>query len=604
MKKLALFFFAGLVLLSCVNEEYDFSKIDGTAVIGRNLALPIGSLEKIKVGDLITIDESDPMIIKETDGDYAFYFADNDPIEAELSVPSFSVPFEDRSKGTDYSISMSTGHLAGKPTPSPSVKIEFPNQRIEKVINVTESHLLPHEIQDVDKLTMEMLVKYNFSLESGACHVEEGFMMDFPDWMTIALVGESNDYMIESQGSNKNIIRFKKDVKISAGAPYEVNLMLTEIDVPDGCVKDGGNDAQGRPCKTISLEEGSPLTKIIVSGGLYVDTKDFPVIPDKVGLNMNLEFSNFEIKSANVVLDMAVSVPEMKVKITEYPDFFANDDVVIDIYDPQLKFNIRNDFPLTLVMTADITGYKNGTEMVKMHFGEDGDPESVAPMIIRGLWEGTLIFSRLGKDGAVGLPKVGDLLIAKPDEIKISNIEIKSSDDFVLVETGKKLKASAAYELYAPLAFGNEFRFRYDVAIQDLGLDLTESGIKSASLILNAENSLPLDFSIAAKALDKEGNPAEKLNLEVIGDVMSGTQHSPSTSPIEIRLNSLDNGIELNSLKLTLTATCPSEAHLGIPLNEAQGLKISDVALRLPDGVTVDVTNIFKADPGQDEKNI
>jgi hypothetical protein len=239
--------------------------------------------------------------------------------------------------------------------------------------------------------------------------------------------------------------------------------------------------------------------------------------------------------------------------------------------------------------------------MVKMHFGEDGDPESVTPMIIQGLWEGTLIFSRQGKDGAVGLPKVGDLLIAKPDEIKISNIEIKSSDDFVLIETGTNLKASAAYELYAPLAFGNEFRFRYDVDIQDLGLDLTESGIKSASLILNAENSLPLDFSIAAKALDKEGNPAEKLNLEVIGDVMSGTQHSPSTSPIEIRLNSLDNGIELNSLKLTLTATCPSEAHQGIPLNEAQGLKISDVALRLPDGVTVDVTNIFNADPSAEK---
>ena len=603
MKKLLSFFFAGLILLSCVNEEYDFSKIDGTAVIGKDIALPIGSLEKIRVGDIVTIDPSDQMLIQEANGDYAFYFADNDPITAKLSVPSFSIPFEDKSTSANHQISLSTGALAGLPTPSVNQRLELKNQRVEKVINIKESHLFPYEIRDIKSLTMGMLVEYSFSLESGACYVSEGFMIDFPDWMTFVQVDDHDDYVIENQSGNKNIIHFVKDVKITAGTPYVLDLMLTEIEVPEGCVVPGGNDSQGRPCKTIVFPEGSEINKIIVAGGIYAETKDFPIIPEKVGLSMHLEFSNFEIKTASVVLDVSISAPDMKVKITEYPEFFENDDIVIDIYDPQLKFKIRNDFPLTLIMNADISAYKGGEERVRMHFSDDGESGSVSPMIIPGLWEGTLVYSRQGKDGAVGLPEIGELLMVKPDEIMVSNIMVRSSDDLVLIEDGKELTASAEYELYAPLAFGNNLRFAYDIAIKDLGLDLTETGIKSASIVLNAINSLPLNFSIGAQAFDQEGNQAQDLDLKVLGEVASGTQHNPVTSPIEIRLSSSGEGIELNSLKLSLTATCPSEAHQGIPLNATQELKISDIALRLPDGVTVDMTAIFKADQSQEGKN-
>lgn len=601
MKKLVSFFFAGLTLLSCVNEEYDFSKIDGTAVIGKDIALPIGSLEKIKVGDFITLDESNKMLIQEEDGDYVFYFADNEPITAKITVPSFSIPFEDGSTNVDKQISISTGPLAGLPTSGiDNQRLEIKGQRIEKSINVKESHLLPYEIRDVKEVTMGMLIEYSFSLESGVCYIAKGFEMDFPDWMTIVQADDNHgDYVVEDE----NLIRFVKDVKITSGAPFVVKLKLTEVDVPEGSVVDGGNDSKGRPCKTIALDESNSANKIAVTAGIYAETKDFSVIPEKVGLNMHLEFSNFEIQTASVVLDASISASDVNVKISEYPDLFEQDGIVIDFYDPQLKFNIQNDFPLTLIMNADISAYKNGVEKVKMHFADDGAPDSVAPMTIPGSWNGTLVYSRQGKDGAVELPKIGDFLMAKPDQIRISNIKINSSDDLVMIEQGQELTASAAYELYAPLAFGDGLKFDYETAIKDLGLDLTETGIKSASLILNAENSLPVNFRIEAQALDKDGNPAEKLDLRMIGEVASGTQHNPVTSPIEISLNSSGKGIELNSLKLKLTAAAASPAHQGVPLNVAQALKIRDIALRLPDGVTVDVTNIFKADSNQEEEN-
>ena len=149
MKKLALFCFAGVLSLSCVNEDYDFSKIDGTAVIGKDLALPIGSLETIKVGNIITIDESDPMILKEADGDYAFRFSGGDPIQSQISVPSFSLMLEDNSKGDDHYITLNTGALAGKNGPAENTRLDLQNQRVEKIIKVAEADKLPYQIKDI-----------------------------------------------------------------------------------------------------------------------------------------------------------------------------------------------------------------------------------------------------------------------------------------------------------------------------------------------------------------------------------------------------------------------------------------------------------------------
>lgn len=601
MKKLALFCFAGVLSLSCVNEDYDFSKIDGTAVIGKDLALPIGSLETIKVGNIITIDESDPMILKEPDGDYAFRFSGGAPIQSQISVPSFSLMLEDNSKGDDHYITLNTGALAGKNGPAENTRLDLQNQRVEKIIKVAEADKLPYQIKDIKSLTTGMVFEYNFSTETGACHIAEGFQMDFPDWMTIERA-DDNDYIVENQGDNKNIVRFVNDVKVVAGTPYIIDLKLTEVVFPENSVVPAGNDSQGRPCKKIHLDETDPANQIIATGAIYAETKDFPTIPEKINLKMHLEFKNIEYLTALVSLDMQMTSSDKSVQIASYPDFFDSSDIVVDLYDPQLRFIAKSDFPLPLDLNADIAGLKGSTEVVRMHLGDNGGEKSTEPMIIPALWEGTLAFSKLGKDGAIRLPELGDLLMAKPEEIRVSDINITAPDDYMTIENGKSLNASIEYELYAPLAFGNDFRFAYCLDINDIGLDLKEYGLKTASIILNATNSIPLDFSVVAHALNAEDQPADDLSLEVVGNVASGTQDEPVTSPVEIKLKSSGEGIELNSLKLVLTATCPTASHQGVPLNEAQGLKISGLSLRLPDGITVDMTAIFKMDPAPEEE--
>ena len=83
----------GIAVCSCVNEEYDLKKeIDGTAVIMKDVAMPIGNLEKITVDKILAFDSEDQMIVKAENGDLAFRFKGSDPIKADLTVPSFQIP--------------------------------------------------------------------------------------------------------------------------------------------------------------------------------------------------------------------------------------------------------------------------------------------------------------------------------------------------------------------------------------------------------------------------------------------------------------------------------------------------------------------------------
>ena len=122
---------SAFVLCSCVNEKYSTDEIDGTAVILKDLALPIGSLEKISVGEIIQLDENDQMITKDANGDYAFNFSGGNPFYVTFKVPSFSIPFVDGAKADDHYISINTG-LGGVSAPSIDKKIALENQRIEK----------------------------------------------------------------------------------------------------------------------------------------------------------------------------------------------------------------------------------------------------------------------------------------------------------------------------------------------------------------------------------------------------------------------------------------------------------------------------------------
>ena len=593
MKRLAKLFVLGFIACSCVNEAYDLNKVDGTAVIMKDVAMPIGSVDPIKINDIMSFDESS-MIAKDADGNLFFQFRSSESINESITIPQFTIPFSSQINDTGHTLKFDTGSYAGMNGTQIGSHIISLQQDFQKSIKIDAQ--LPSEVVDAEYVNLEVAVKYIFEVNTGAAYVKEGFKLDFPDWMTVVKTDDNTAYLLENEGNNKNIAIFKSNTKVTQNVPLEINLMITTVDFPEGCLVDG----------KVTLDETDEANMIKVNGDVYINTEDFPTIPPSLEVSMNIEFSDFDVKSARLSLDMDMEFDGQEINLPEYPEFFKSEGFVLDIHDLFLNFNIKNTLPLGLELDADFEAYKNSAKIQSMHIGANpkDSEDGTAPVLIPADTEDTkIVFSKLGKEGTIALPMIGDLLAAQPDMIKVSDVVISSARDYVEIIPGTTYDCSLGYELLAPLAFGKDFSLKYDLGLSDLAMDLSEYGISNASLTMTVTNGIPLNFSLSAKALDADGQPVEGLDMDVVGNIASGVHNDPSTSVVELRLKSTGKSVNFNSLALTLTATAPAESHLGTALNENQGLEIKGISLRLPDGVTVDANSIFSADPSQEKAN-
>ena len=589
MKRLAKLFVLGFIACSCVNEAYDLNNVDGTAVIMKDVAMPIGSVDPIKINDIMSFDESS-MISKDADGNLFLQFKSSDSFSESFTVPSFEIPFSDVISGSELTFEFETGRFAGQDGTLVSERFTMP-QNFKKSIKIDAQ--LPSEVLDAEYVQLAVGVQYSFTVESGIAYIAKGFNLDFPDWMTVVKTDENDAYVIENDDDNKNVVSFVADKAVTDGAPLEINLMITKVVFPEGYLEDG----------KVTLDDTYDANMIKVNGDIYMDTKDYPVIPASVKVSMDLDFNDFNVKSARLSLDMDMAFGGQEINLPEYPEFFKSEGFELDIHDLFLNFNIKNTLPLGLELNADFKAFKNSVEIEDVHIGANS-PDGTVPLLIPAETENTtLVFSKLGKDGAISLPLLGDMLIQQPDKIKVSDVVVSASRDFVEIVPGNTYDCSLGYELYAPLAFGKDFILKYDLGLSDLAMDLSEYGISNASLTMTVTNGIPLNFSLSATALDADGQPVEGLDMEPVGNIASGVHNDPSTSVVELRLKSTGKSVNFNSLALTLIATAPAESHLGTALNENQGLEIKGISLRLPDGVTVDANSIFSADPSQEKAN-
>ena len=593
MKRLAKLFVLGFIACSCVNEAYDLNKVDGTAVIMKDVAMPIGSVDPIKINDIMSFDESS-MIAKDPDGNLFFQFRSSESINESITIPQFTIPFSSQINDTGHTLKFDTGSYAGMDGTQIESYIISLQQDFQKSIKIDAQ--LPSEVVDAEYVNLEVALKYIFEVNTGAAYVKEGFKLDFPDWMTVVKTDDNTAYLLENEGNNKNVAIFKSNTKVAQNAPLEINLMITRVDFPEGCLVDG----------KVTLDETDEANMIKVNGNIYMDTKDFPTIPPSLEVSMNIEFSDFDVKSARLSLDMDMAFGGQEINLPEYPEFFKSEGFVLDIHDLFLNFNIKNTLPLGLELDADFEAYKNSAKIRSMHIGanpKNSEDGTTAVLIPADTEDTKIVFSKLGKEGTIALPMIGDLLADQPDMIKVSDVVISSARDYVEIIPGTTYDCSLGYELLAPLAFGKKFSLKYDLGLSDLAMDLSEYGISNASLTMTVTNGIPLNFSLSAKALDADGQPVEGLDMDVVGNIASGVHNDPSTSVVELRLKSTGKSVNFNSLALTLIATAPADIHLGTALNENQGLEIKGISLRLPDGVTVDVNSIFSADPSQEKAN-
>ena len=102
---------------------------------------------------------------------------------------------------------------------------------------------------------------------------------------------------------------------------------------------------------------------------------------------------------------------------------------------------------------------------------------------------------------------------------------------------------------------------------------------------MDAVNTIPVDLNLHVEMIDKEGNVVSEYSPVVKSDIKAGTLDAPSSSKVEIGFNT-DKIVPFDGVRIEFSIG--GGVMTNTPLNEKQAIRLKNIALEVPEGVTVD----------------
>ena len=564
------------ITTSCIDNSYDLNKdIDMTiSAGGEHLAITVGYTEKITLDKIIEIEEGDDLQVLEN-GEYHLLKSDNID-ETNTSVNLVTV--NDSENPINLIEVISNANYPSK------IDVSVSDKESEGKIE-TEAHEIDNAVIEIGALTANTPTKLtlNFKIEttgniSYSDVTIENMTIIFPDFI---------QFKEGQNGLNGQTLTISGEV-IPHGSNFTKDLYITKYVF-------GNKYGEGNK---VQEENGDRIIRI---ENQKITVKTNVIVHEAQGSG-SLNISPTAILAAMTVNNVLGTIkPEMNVEptnveLTNLPDFLQDDEVKLDITNPIFSFKANNPLQTNIEMDGVMTGYKNGqvTKVVKIGSGNGGNPIILKPS---GDNQQTISLTRVATaiEGAtnVVVPNLNDIIETIPDYITVDLEPTVKSDDYYNVELGQKYILNSSYDIDVPLNFGSNLKIVYDETIDNFDLDLEDVDIKKAILSINAVNTIPLAMEIKnenVSALDANGNVIKDIDVTVEGTITESKDGKAEvSSTLNINLNETAEGAisKLDGLKLKVTAV-PGQA-TDVQLLSTQWLQLTDMKLKIPNGIKVDL---------------
>lgn len=604
-----------ICITACVNEEYDLSKgIDTTINVNGDISAPLGSTEKILIGDFFEIDPQNSAI-SVVDGDYVLSLS-GDMVRHDIDVPELGISgisVGNSENPGGYRINMDipdTQPVEGVQIPDRTYEFTVDGEK-ETAIEINEE--VPEYIAGIGKIELNSVMSISMRLSrddgrsEGEITIGEGFSLVFPDYITIVKEGGSVDYEV----LDGNVVRFASSASLTPSAPLGFRLGIAGIDfgrMPDG---------QGLVNGCIVIDDIIGMQDVSISANARSFGEVISDLPSSLSIDIDMSVSDIEIETVEVVFNPEITVDDQTVEIGEMPEFLSEEGNRLDLYSPVITLMVTNDSPVSAVLQADITSYSNDSQTASIHLGNE-DAGAADAVVLRSGVTPVYIVRRAEDvpDGPVAATNdpviivrddLSELIATIPDKMTVSDIDVRvlqETIEFDLVNAPDKYSFSFGYDINVPLAFGEELAVSYPYDITGLNETLNPSSsddngsleidFSEASVFLTFVNEIPLDLSVAASPIDKDGNViGSGIDVELTGiegnsavTVGAGNVGSPSESPAVIRIRAdRESLMKLDGFRLDLKGSCGS-GFAGVALNENQGIQLKDISVNIKGGVS------------------
>lgn len=580
---------AGALLMSgCMDDNYDTGDIDLTMGFGTDsLTLPLSSTAEIPLADVLDIEEGGCIVVDSLQRfggeawDYWFYQAGDDVEPTHPRVERFLVQEKNIVKYDSIGL---TGSLASKNRAS---------RRVSMAMTATKDiHMFdyegdkPAEVISIDEATVESHLKLSMDATAVAPYVAsfETVTLEFPAYMTLASI-QNVSKSVGSYKMDKNKVVFS-NVKTNSKLEFEADVTRFNFQSTD--TRYGYLKIQG--------------DKVITEGKLHVEI----YAPE---VNVSADLANKFIKSTIDMEDFTVTggtgyfTPSIELDdlggatVTGVPDFLTEDDVVVDLYNPQILLNISNDMDVDGTIDGTLVSKKGQATLATIPIeGLQVKRNGVTKICICRTDEGV---DASQYDQVKVVPELSDAVETIPDRIEFSataKADGTKKSSFLL---GHDYTVTTSYDFRSPLAFAEDAQFVYRDTLDDWHSDIEDMEFadeSDATLTLtgNVENRIPAYLSVSVVAIDETGSEIPddvevtvKVDGEVDGKVKASSDGSTAaTSVLSIELKQRQKG-GLNKLdgiyfQAAGSATGDGSAVVGKTLNaKSHTLKIDDIKVTL-----------------------
>lgn len=578
------FFFA-----SCVDDSYDLTKdIDMTITVGGDLSIPGSGTEEFTLEEIMDL-EDNSVVKTDAQGNYALNKADTTETDVEIDPVNINAPASNPTTTTLYFNTpaatseeveaevndVTTDFIFSKDDVTTDI-VSLTSADVDFTANLTLS--FSQTSQNVDVITLKKGFNIEMTLEG----------QSQPNGLVFEL-GDPENYGIKA--GEAQTIEFKNDQEIRKGETLKIPVHFKRIqNFPEsqGIYQPGYFKLQ-----TNVIANGTATTPGVPAGNIQMNLITDTEVPD------------ITLQSVTGIVDPKIDINVDPITVEGIPDFLK-DDVNLDLENPYIKLKLENGSPADVNLKARMTWTKDGVFNEGFQIGTNINENTDQTITLSGNATSEYYLSRIAMNNLPAGAKnivLGDnlynLIRNIPDEIKLTDVEAKAlqhDTEVILGNDGANYEVNTIYELNAPLQFGNELNIVYKDTINDWGGDLEDITIKKAIVEMDALNGIPLNFELNAQAIDRNGNVYPNVTVNPVkntiapGLKLTGENGGTATeSPIQLEIVCESGDMkDLDGLIVNFTANMEG-VNQNATLNKGMTLKLSNIRIRIKDGVTVDL---------------
>ena len=591
---------AALLLCGCTTNDYDLNDVDTTIAVGGDITLPTGSnTQDITLGDILDIDDSDCISLDAAD-DYVFRQTGDpiDPIHAEVGRISVGEALPTQS----YALHIPVADYI----PDVPAGVQLPDIKLPQAVTVPGrvnmftfrgSH--PAEVLQLTHATghASIALRITFSAALAAVLPElDAVELDLPDQLVLDKPAELKDSQWDG---TTNTIRLSN---VQTAAALTLSSQLTGLRHFTTSEPDGDADYLAFTDTEVALRGTANLSITFsrLNASAFAANADYSV-------SSALALSQITITGATGRFNPAIDLHDVgNVTVSSVPDFLDDDEVTIDLYNPQLTLTVANDLTVPAriknarLTSTDKSGNTIGDvtidEAIRLPHSTDGNSHNTRILLCRT----TDGIDLAAYDQVIAQPNLHTLLSRVPRHLSFSCTAEADPTVTATFELGRQYTLQPTYAFEAPLAFGENTTIVYSDSVNNLNKDLDDINIVSGKTQIEVSadmvSTLPLQIDVEAYAVDTQHRRISSSDLRVetvVSLPACADTRQPVSGTLRATVQQLRDGAMKRVDAIIFKARASSTAQTkGIRLNATtQTLRLSNITARVTGKVIVNEDN-------------